>query len=146
MVQEGSQIAHEGYAIGIAAKVSGLHPRTIERWAKAGLIVPSIAQTTGKGYWNLFSFSDLVALRAAARMRKHNVSLQALRRALAALKAIDASASLANTCLVSDGYDIYSRNGQQVRSLLKKPGQLAFTWVIDLKEVESEVRQMLRAA
>ena len=137
-------IATEGYTSTIAAKVTGLPVIKVQRWTNDGLVTPSIHQGKGRGDWDLFSFADLVALKTAARLRQSGVSLQAIRKALQYLQQHDSSITLANTYLVSDGKDMYEKRGQEMQSLLRKPGQLVFTWVIDLGAIEQEVRQALR--
>lgn len=116
----------------------------VQRWANQGLITPSIHRGQGRGDWDLFSFTDLVALKTATRMRQTGVSLQAIKKALLYLQRQDRSANLANTFLVSDGRDIYAKQGDEVRSLLRQPGQLVFAWVIDVGVVQQEVRAALK--
>ncbi len=139
-------IAAEGYGTGTAARVVGIKLRTLQRWADQGLIPPSLKEAHGKGYRDLFSFTDLVAFKTAARLRDMGVSLQAIKKALAYLRQYDSAASLANTYLVSDGADIYEKSGQAMRSLLRKPGQMVFVWTLDLGEIQQEVRAALRKA
>jgi DNA-binding transcriptional MerR regulator len=139
-------IAAEGYLTGTAARVVGMNLRTLQRWADKGFTPPSIREGHGKGGKDLFSFRDLVGIKTAARLRAMGVSLQAIKKALAYLRQQDSAASLASTYLVSDGKDIYEKSGAALRSLLRKPGQMAFVWTLDLGEIEQEVRAALRKA
>lgn len=139
-------LASEGYTIRTAAKVTGANSRTLQRWVAQGVITPSMHQPVGRGDWAIFSFNDLVAFRTAQRLRANGIPLQRLKKALANLRQADASANLSNTVLVSDGRDIFAKSGAEMRSLLRKPGQVAFVWAIPLAEVEAEIREALRRA
>jgi DNA-binding transcriptional MerR regulator len=139
-------IAVAGYGAGAAARIVGLKLRTVQRWADQGLVPPSLKEAHGKGYRDSFSFTDLVALKTAARLKEKGLSLQAIKRALAFLRQYDSAASLANRCIVSDGADIFEKSGQEVRSLLRKPGQTVFTWVLDLGEIQQEIKRAIREA
>jgi DNA-binding transcriptional MerR regulator len=137
-------VGPDGYSTGVAAWVAGLNLRTLQRWTDQGVITPSVQQGQGKGSRDLFSFSDLVALRTFGRLRAMGLSLQAIKKALAVLRANDPGADLAGYSLVSDGREIYQKTGQQMRALVRRPGQLAFVWAIDLGDVQNEVRHALR--
>lgn len=139
-------IVSEGYWSGAAARVVGMNVRTLQRWTDRGMIQPSLGKTQGRGHRDLFSFNDLVAIKTAVRLRERGISLQSIQKALAFLRQYDSAANLANTYLVSDGKDIYEKSRGQMRSLLRRPGQMAFVWEIDLGEIQQEVRQALREA
>lgn len=65
-----------------AADVTGLTQRQLAYWRSSGLIVPS-HQTSG-GHAR-YSFSDLVALKSARQLLDTGVSVQKIRRSVAAL-------------------------------------------------------------
>ncbi len=136
----------EGYSTGIAARVSGLNLRTLQRWTDQGVITPSVQQGKGKGSRDIFSFGDLVALRTLGELRAAGLSLQGMKKALAVLRANNPEADLAGYRLVFDGREIYQATGQEYRALLRKPNQLAFVWAVDLGDIQNEVRLALRRA
>jgi DNA-binding transcriptional MerR regulator len=146
MARQAKATEERGYGVGIAAQVSGIKLRTLQRWADQGFIVPSVQQGKGKGSWDLFSFADLVALRAARRLREQGLSLQALKKAVVALRQLDTSASLAKYALVSDGREVWTQTNGQPIALLRQPGQIGFSWAMDLSLIEKEVRRALRKA
>ena len=135
-----------GFSAGRAARLAGIAYRTLDFWARSGFIVPSIVQSAGKGSDRIYSFQDIVALRVAGKLRAAGISLQALRRVLAYLQEREGYESpLAETYLVSDGKDVFERRQDEILSVLRRPGQAAFSWVLDLSGVVEEVRRLLVA-
>jgi len=135
-----------GFAAGSAAQLSGVSYRTLDFWAKTGFIVPSIVQSTGKGSDRIYSFQDVVALRVACRLRNAGISLQKLRQVTKYLQDREGLESpLVETYLISDGVDVFERQSDEVHSLLRRPGQTTFAWVLDLRCVVEEVRALMTA-
>ena len=143
--------ARESFSAGEAARITGVPYRTLDHWARTKFIVPSIADAEGIGSERQYAFTDLVALRVAGELRKGGVSTQALRRVVHYLKTWRGSPNpLADSQLVVIGSDVQLVLGcREMISLLNKPGQSVFAFMIDLgravKEVKREV-QALRAA
>lgn len=134
------------YTTGQAARLSGVDLRTIAYWDTSAFIVPSVRQASGKGTERLYGFRDIVALRAAGKLRRAGISLQALRKVVRFLQEYNGlDHPLSETYLVSDSVDVFELNGEQVLSLLRRPGQAAFAWIIDLRGVVNEVQQLLAA-
>ncbi len=135
------------YTAGTAHKVSGLSYRQLDHWASSGFLRPTAKDTTGQGNHREYSFSDLVALRAAARLRKEGVSLQSLRQIVNYLQRrheyTSSSQVLARTYLVYDGTDVLELRGRELVSCLKKPGQFAFR-ILHLGELVAEVQRGLK--
>jgi DNA-binding transcriptional MerR regulator len=139
-------IGNEGYGVTLAAKASGISLSTLQRWLRSGFIKPSMPRV-GKRQEYRFSFADLVTLRTIGKLKTSGVSVQKLKKVLSTLKKIDASADLTSVFLVSNGKEIYRREGDQLIGLLQKPGQMAFSWwFIDLGTTQQEVREALRGA
>ena len=135
-----------GYPSGQAARIAGVSYRTLDFWARSGFIEPSIVQSSGKGSDRIYSFQDIVAIRVAGKLREAGVSLQALRKVLQYLQEREGlEGPLAETYLVSDGHDVFEKRGDEVLSVLRRPGQVAFSWVLDLTGVVEEVRNLLAA-
>ncbi len=138
--------ANGGYSTGIAARVASLNQRSLQRWIDNGLIRPSIFQGSRRGEFDLFSFSDLVMLRAISQLRQSGFSLASIRKALAALEQIRRRRKLENVHLIGMGKDIQLWQGEQATSLLQQPGQMAFRWAINLGQIQQEVRAALKDA
>lgn len=127
------------------SRLTGLGYDTVDHWAKTGLCPPSIQDAHGPGSERRYSFRDLVALKAAAELRRAGVSAQALRKVIDHLRARGYEQPLAEVYLVSDGRDVFERHGDELVSVLRRPGQSAFTWILDLGRVVEELRAALAA-
>ncbi len=62
--------------------MTGAAYRQIDYWDRSGLLRPSGRSAQGRGSQRLYSFQDLVKLRAVSGLRKAGVSLQRIRRSL----------------------------------------------------------------
>ena len=139
----------ETFTAGQVVKLSGVPYAKLDYWVRSGFLCPSVEQASGKGTDRTFSFRDVVALRVAQRLRDAGVSLQSLREAverITHLKSLGStSEALASTYLVSDGRTVYAKTGDELIALVRKPGQLAFAWFIDLGQVVREIRERMAA-
>ena len=70
-----------GFTIEQAARVTGLSERQLRYWDKTGFFPPGFLGREGEHGLRLYTFRDLVGLRALAELRKtHGISLQELRQ------------------------------------------------------------------
>jgi DNA-binding transcriptional MerR regulator len=131
-----------GFTAGQAAKVTGLKYATVDYWDRSGFLSPSVAVAQGKGSDRVYNFQDLIALRVARQLREAGISLQALRKIVGFLRKRKGLASpLAETYLVTDGRDVYEKQGDGVLSVLRQPGQGCFFFVLDLSRTVAELRE-----
>jgi DNA-binding transcriptional MerR regulator len=135
----------DGFGAGDASRLSGVAIANLDYWARSGFLPPSLQEGRGKGSQRRYSFQDLVALRVAGQLREAGISLQALRRVIAHLRARGVDQPLASTYLVSDGKDVYEVHGDAAISTLRQPGQSGFLWLVDLGSVVAELRQAIAA-
>jgi DNA-binding transcriptional MerR regulator len=136
----------EGWTAPQAARLTGLGYARLDNWARTGFLRPSLAEAHGKGSTRLYSFRDLVALRVARELRDAGISLQGLRKVVAELRAREGvEQPLASTWLVTDGRDVFIRHGDEVMSVLQRPGQQCLTFVVDLTRAVEELRTALAA-
>ncbi|MGH2464326.1 MAG: DUF433 domain-containing protein [Candidatus Limnocylindrales bacterium] len=63
----------EAFSQDLVRRITGLTRRQLEYWDELGLISPSVAQHDFPGLPRLYSFRDVLQLKAAAEMRKRNV-------------------------------------------------------------------------
>jgi DNA-binding transcriptional MerR regulator len=106
---------------------------------------------SGTGSERKYAFNDLVALRVARELRQAGVSTQALRRVVEFLRRTRGlSNPLAESRLVVVGSDVQLVNGcKELESLLDKPGQAVFAFMLDLGRTVQEIKrdtQALRVA
>jgi len=88
---------------GPAARLAGLHPATLRRWADRGAIKPAI-YGHGRGAVYGWTIRDVVAARAIRRLRER-VSAQRLRRVVRGLERY--GEDLASAVLVCDARGVY---------------------------------------
>jgi DNA-binding transcriptional MerR regulator len=139
----------ESFSAGEAARITGVPYRTLDHWARTKFIAPSIAQADGIGSDRKYDFKDLVALRVAIGLRQSGVSTQALQRVtdhLRTWKDARNSELLANFKLVVTGSDVQVVFGyDEMVSVLKKPGQSAFAFTVDIGRTVQEIKQSILA-
>ena len=139
----------ETFSAGQAVKLSGVPYATLDYWVRSGFLSPSVEKAAGKGTDRTFSFRDVVALRVAQRLREAGVSLESLREAVGRIRRLrslgSASDALSSTYLLSDGRTVYEKTGDELVDLVRRPGQLAFAWFIDLRQVVVEIRKKMAA-
>jgi len=129
-----------------AARLAHIKLRTLYRWAR-GFILPTEQGGVGRYSGHKWSFRDLVALRAAAKLREQGASLQALKAAVAYLRETeDLDQPLAQALLVSDGGDLVRLlPGQRAISLKKDRGQISMLKIKPLlRELERDIKMELQ--
>lgn len=141
----------EIFSAGEAAQITGVSYRNIDHWARTKFIVPSVSEARGTGTERKYDFDDLVALRVARELRAAGISTQALRRVVNYLREKNGIQNpLARSRLVVVGADVRLVSGcEEMTSLLDKPGQAAFAFMINLGQTIEEIKRdvkILRAA
>lgn len=131
-----------------AAKIVGVPYRTLDHWARTSVIGPSVAEAQGTGTERRYSFADLVALCVARDLRKAGISLQTLRSIIKRLLAEDGRRPpLTGIRFFVVGKDVVmAKTCDQVSSVLKKPGQGVFAFMLDLDRNVCELRQRVKKA
>lgn len=94
-----------GFSADVTRKLVGISYRQLDYWDKTGLIRPTLQRATGKGSRRIYSFDDLVELRVVARLLSVGVTLTAVRKAVAYLRAhfTKVARPLAGLMLVANG-------------------------------------------
>jgi DNA-binding transcriptional MerR regulator len=141
----------ESFSAGEAARITGVTYRNIDHWARTKFIVPSISDANGTGTERKYAFDDLVALRVARELRQAGVSTQALRQVVKYLREeCELRNPLAESKVVVVGSDVQLVKGcEGLESLLAKPGQAVFAFMLDLTRTVDEIKrdvEALRAA
>lgn len=89
-----------------ACAAAGITYRTLDYWARTGLVEPSVRAGHGSGSQRLYSFRDILVLKAAKRLLDTGISLQQIRAAIDHLRNYG-SADLPQVTLMSDGKSVY---------------------------------------
>ncbi len=118
------------------ATITGLSSRQLSYWHKTGLVVP---QTFTEGGHARYSFTDLVALRAARRLLNASVSLQRIRKCLNSLTSFLPTTGypLVELSLVVTGDVVLVFHGEHAFDALT--GQ---EWVLPIAELATEVENL----
>lgn len=122
----------------------GISYRQLDYWDKSDLVTPTLRQAKGKGSVRLYSFTDLVALRAVRRLEEGGIPLQTIRKAIKYLQANLPSVArpFGKVTLVTDGNTIFAlcQDSQQLIDTLKG-GQLVFALALEdiVKELEGKL-------
>jgi DNA-binding transcriptional MerR regulator len=132
----------EGFRTPQVAQLTGVNAKTLHYWDVSGFISPSIAPSRGTGTRRVYSFQDLVALRVARELRAAGISLQGLREVVSFLRrSKDVRHPMAEAFLVTDGKDVFTRQGNALLSVLRKPGQGLLFQVVNLTRTVNELHQ-----
>ncbi len=121
-------------------EILGISRRQLQYWAQTRLVTPS-AQTPG-GHGR-YTFEDLVALKAAKRLIDAGVSVQRIRKAIAALRDLlpTVRRPLAELVLVATGDVVLAfRNGAVFDAV---SGQ---EWIFEVAQFQRELEAWSRSA
>src|SRR5437763_1701144 len=111
------------------SEITGVNGKTLHHWDMTGLVSPSAQRAHGKGTRKRYGFNDLLAIRLITGLRDAGVSLQSLRKVADYIRReLGPAEDLGNVFLVTDGHDVYLRQGDSLVSALRERGQrLMFT-------------------
>ncbi len=137
------------YGIGEVCRITGLNRITLHLWDKTGFLRATVAGGgRGTGNRRKYSFGDLVALRLAKKLRDGGVSLRALKKIAAYLKKLGKKENSFGACyLALSGTDVVMKRGDEVFSVLEKPGQYSLIFPLDVqREKESLLEDIINGA
>lgn len=106
------------YPIHLAAYLSGASVGQIRSWRRKEILIPEVNAYNPA----LFSYRDLVALRAIARLRAH-VSLQRIRKAMDTLNDQEFTEHLSEYRFATDGKSVKLWQDEGFVDLASNPGQ-----------------------
>ena len=92
----------QGFGSMNAVRIAGISYRQLDHWASQGLVRPSLVEAAGSGSRRLYSYSDLVTLRAIKRLLDAGLRLARIRSIITKLDK-DFDTDLASSNLVIDG-------------------------------------------
>jgi len=133
---------NQRFGIRRAAYLSGLQPAMVDYLCRSNVLVPSERSQPGRGRGRLYSYRDVVMLRALSHLLQCGISVAKLKKALTHLRSKhnEITSRSAPMYLVTDGTRIYFRYARsEVMEELSASGQLAFAFVIKLRDVQRQV-------
>ena len=112
----------EGYPGKRAAEIAGITYRQLDYWARTDLVMPSLARATGSGSRRLYSYRDLLELRAVKSLLDAGIRLDLVREVFAYLTdQLDEDVTRVN--LVISGSSVMVRTGEEEIVDLLRNGQ-----------------------
>lgn len=132
------------------ARYSGVASHwTVDYFCRTGLIVPSAAGSRGRGRPRLFTFADIVILRAIQKLLEKGISpkrlIGDLKKQRKRYRDIQPG-NLPERYMVTDGQRIFFTNIRSLDTFSDPDGQFVFGFYIDLQLMQTEVKQKLVAA
>jgi DNA-binding transcriptional MerR regulator len=96
----------QGYSGPQACQYADITYRQLDYWTRTHLIVPELQPATGSGTKRLYSFRDIVLLRAIKSLLDAGMTLGKIRQTMTQLRNIGVR-DLTSVTLLSDGKDVY---------------------------------------
>lgn len=129
-----------GYRGPTACAAAGVTYRQLDYWARTGLVEPSVRAARGSGSERLYSFRDLLVLKAVKRLLDTGVGLSEIRAALRYFRE-KSTKDLAEVTLMSDGVSVYAATSPDEIVDLLQGGQAVFGIALGglLREVEGSL-------
>ncbi len=124
-------VLQEGFTAEQASRLTGCTSSQLRYWDSVRLVQPSIQKTGGRpGVRRVYSFRDLVQLRAVRSLKDNGMSLQRIRRAWGYLSRNGVDPRTVR--LVTDGVSIFqiAQEDDEIIDILRE-GQLAFFVALD---------------
>lgn len=126
-----------------AVSLTGMSKTMLDYLVRTEILVPSLSpKRTKRGRGRRYSFSDIVALRTLAKLLDAGVSVKRLKVSLKRLFKSHSEITprkIPGKFLVTDGKDIYFWNKGKLLENLSIDGQLAFSFVMELKPIHNQV-------
>ena len=110
----------EGYSATRSAEIVGISYRQLDYWARTDLVRPSLADAAGSGSRRLYSYRDLLELKAIKTLLDSGIRLERVRRVFEFLhETLDEDVVQVN--LVISGDSVLVRRGEdEIIDLLRK--------------------------
>jgi DNA-binding transcriptional MerR regulator len=114
----------------------------VDYLARTEVVVPSVLRKPGRGRRRLYSFGDLVVLRAVGRLLESGISVARLKTALKTLQRNFRHLRPEGTLcryLITDGRNVYLEEESGALTDLTDAGQMAFAFVVDIRGARDDV-------
>ena len=126
-----------------ATRLSGMSRVMVDYLARMKVVIPTIAAQPGRGRPRLYSFGDLVTLRAVKTLLDAGVSVAGLKRGMAELQ--KAYGKGIGQCpgdyLFTDGRKVFFRDAKDAVRDVTAGGQMVFLFMCDLRQIHDKVER-----
>jgi len=137
------RLTTEAFSTPLARRLTGISRQQLVHWDRKGIVKPSKSPAAGRGSKRLYSYKDLLALKAVKNFRDQGVSLQKIAKCVRYLRGHlpDISQPLGFLTLLTDGETIHLVADQQTLiDTVKNPGQRA--WMqLSISAIDRELRR-----
>ena len=138
----------ESFPTNRAALLAGFNTtHMVDYLARTGVVIPTVRATPGRGRTRLYSFQDIVLLRALNRLLKKGIAVHRLKDAQETYCRLfhkEHGRTLPARYLMTDGERVLFEEEPGKIVDLTDNGQMAFAFVIDLKPILEEVNAAIK--
>ena len=114
--------APTGFSGTKAASIVGISYRQLDYWARTDLVRPSLTDASGSGTRRAYSYRDLLELRVIKSLIDAGIKLESVRGVFEYLRGF-VDADIASAHLVISGGDVVLCDGDELLTLVRRPGQ-----------------------
>lgn len=109
----------QGYPAKRAAEIVGITYRQLDYWARTDLVKPSYTKAQGSGSRRLYSYTDLLELKAIKSLLDAGIKLESVRDVFGYLREeLETDVSAVNL-VISGKQSVLVRSGEEIIDLLK---------------------------
>ena len=108
----------QGYPAKRAAEIVGITYRQLDYWARTDLLKPTFAKAEGSGSRRLYSYTDLLELKAVKSLLDAGIKLESVREVFGYLRD-ELQADVSTVNLVISGSQVLVRSGEEIIDLLR---------------------------
>lgn len=130
------------FLAGQASRITGVPHRTIDYWAKSGLVKPTIQDASGTGTDRIYNFRDLVILRLVLEMRKAGVNTVMIKAAILLIRQLHEIPTERWLLLVDSHCFLRADDGGLIRALNAR-WQNRFYQVFDFRRIVSGISELV---
>jgi DNA-binding transcriptional MerR regulator len=140
-------VVKKKFSVAEVHQLTGFKPRMLDYLYRAGVLIPTLDPSPGRGRDRFYSFNDVVIGRALNDLLRCGISVSKLKKALAKLRSDPAITPdyLPGKYLVTDGTEVFFTNRKDVFVNLNKDGQLAFAFIFGARRLRDEVLEKCAA-
>jgi DNA-binding transcriptional MerR regulator len=121
-------------------------PWMVDYLCRSGIVTPSRLARPGRGKKRLFSYSDVIILRALNELLKKGISVNRLAKKLRAqrknLRLIEYN-NIPFRYLLTNGVEVFLKNEAGALEQFDNSGQYCFMFVVDLHSAQSSVNSLM---
>lgn len=130
-----------GFTAGEVLRLTGLTYRQLDHWARTDFVSPSKVEQVGQKTKRLYTFTDVLAIRAAMRLLDAGIPLQRLRQAVNRLQnelTKTKKETLHSLVWLTDGENLFILKSRDI-ALDVLRGQYVFAFTVDVGQLADKL-------